>query len=125
MTRPNSARVSGRRHARKCTFITLSARSARPAGTVTDGRRAISHHQNFRAEKMEKNVRDIQTYNISQASGLLEKLEEDTRPDGDGSLLADHAALQQQHEQQQRARSLSASEPRMAAPWVGCRVDDT
>ena len=55
---------------------------------VTDGHHAISHHQN-RAEKMEKNVR-IQTFNIGQFSGFLEKLR--ATPDGDGSLL-DHALI--------------------------------
>jgi Protein of unknown function (DUF1552) len=55
---------------------------------VTDGHHAISHHQN-RAEKMEKNVR-IQTFNINQFKGFLDKLK--ATPDGDGSLL-DHAVL--------------------------------
>jgi len=55
---------------------------------VTDGHHAISHHQN-RAEKMEKNVR-IQTFNINQFKGFLDKLKE--TPDGDGSLL-DHAVI--------------------------------
>jgi hypothetical protein len=55
---------------------------------VTDGHHAISHHQN-RAEKMEKNVR-IQTFNINQFKGFLDKLK--AIPDGDGSLL-DHAVI--------------------------------
>jgi hypothetical protein len=55
---------------------------------VTDGHHAISHHQN-RAEKMEKNGR-IQTFNINQFKGFLDKLKE--TPDGDGSLL-DHAVI--------------------------------
>jgi uncharacterized protein DUF1552 len=55
---------------------------------VTDGHHAISHHQN-RAEKMEKNVR-IQTFNINQFKGFLDKLK--STPDGDGSLL-DHAVI--------------------------------
>jgi hypothetical protein len=55
---------------------------------VTDGHHAISHHQN-RAEKMEKNVR-IQTFNVNQFTGLLEKLKQ--IPDGDGTLL-DHTLL--------------------------------
>jgi hypothetical protein len=55
---------------------------------VTDGHHAISHHQN-RAEKMEKNVR-IQTFNVNQFKGFLDKLE--SMPDGDGSLL-DHTLL--------------------------------
>jgi hypothetical protein len=55
---------------------------------VTDGHHAISHHQN-RAEKMEKNVR-IQTFNVNQFKGFLEKLK--SMPDGDGSLL-DHTLL--------------------------------
>ena len=55
---------------------------------VTDGHHAISHHQN-RAEKMEKNVR-IQTFNIGQFKGFLDKLK--ATPDGDGSLL-DHAVI--------------------------------
>jgi hypothetical protein len=55
---------------------------------VTDGHHAISHHQN-RAEKMEKNVR-IQTFNINQFKGFLDKLK--ATPDGDGSLL-DHAVI--------------------------------
>jgi hypothetical protein len=55
---------------------------------VTDGHHAISHHQN-RAEKMAKNVL-IQTFNINQFKGFLEKLE--SMPDGDGSLL-DHTLL--------------------------------
>ena len=79
-----------------------------PQVGVTDGHHAISHHQN-RAEKMEKNVR-IQTFNVNLFSEFLDKLK--ATPDGDGSLL-DHtrAALRQQHEQQQRARSLPAAEP--------------
>jgi len=59
-----------------------------PQVGVTDGHHAISHHQN-RAEKMEKNVR-IQTFNIGQFSGFIERLK--NTPDGDGSLL-DHVAL--------------------------------
>jgi hypothetical protein len=55
---------------------------------VTDGHHAISHHQN-RAEKMEKNVR-IQTFNVNQFRGFLEKLE--SLPDGDGTML-DHTLL--------------------------------
>jgi hypothetical protein len=55
---------------------------------VTDGHHAISHHQN-RAEKMEKNVR-IQTFNVNQFKGFLEKLK--SMPDGDGSML-DHTLL--------------------------------
>ena len=55
---------------------------------VTDGHHAISHHQN-RAEKMEKNVR-IQTFNINQFKGFLDKLQQ--MPDGDGTLL-DHTLL--------------------------------
>jgi hypothetical protein len=55
---------------------------------VTDGHHAISHHQN-RAEKMEKNVR-IQTFNIGQFKGFLDKLQQ--IPDGDGTLL-DHTLL--------------------------------
>jgi len=55
---------------------------------VTDGHHAISHHQN-RAEKMEKNVR-IQTFNVNQFKGFLDKLKQ--TPDGDGSLL-DHAVI--------------------------------
>ena len=55
---------------------------------VTDGHHAISHHQN-RAEKMEKNVR-IQTFNVNQFNGFLDKLK--ATPDGDGSLL-DHAVI--------------------------------
>jgi hypothetical protein len=55
---------------------------------VTDGHHAISHHQN-RAEKMEKNVR-IQTFNVNQFKGFLEKLK--SMPDGDGTLL-DHTLL--------------------------------
>jgi hypothetical protein len=55
---------------------------------VTDGHHAISHHQN-RAEKMAKNVL-IQTFNINQFKGFLEKLK--SMPDGDGSLL-DHTLL--------------------------------
>jgi hypothetical protein len=55
---------------------------------VSDGHHAISHHQN-RAEKMEKNVR-IQTFNINQFTGLLEKLK--SMPDGDGTML-DHTLL--------------------------------
>jgi Protein of unknown function (DUF1552) len=55
---------------------------------VTDGHHAISHHQN-RAEKMEKNVR-IQTFNINQFKGFLDKLQ--AMPDGDGTLL-DHTLL--------------------------------
>jgi hypothetical protein len=55
---------------------------------VTDGHHAISHHQN-RAEKMAKNVL-IQTFNINQFKGFLEKLQ--SMPDGDGSML-DHTLL--------------------------------
>jgi hypothetical protein len=55
---------------------------------VTDGHHAISHHQN-RAEKMEKNVR-IQTFNVNQFKGFIEKLK--STPDGDGSLL-DHSLI--------------------------------
>jgi hypothetical protein len=55
---------------------------------VTDGHHAISHHQN-RAEKMAKNVL-IQTFNINQFKGFLDKLK--SMPDGDGSLL-DHTLL--------------------------------
>ena len=55
---------------------------------VTDGHHAISHHQN-RAEKMAKNVL-IQTFNVNQFMGFLEKLK--SMPDGDGSLL-DHTLL--------------------------------
>ena len=55
---------------------------------VTDGHHAISHHQN-RAEKMAKNVL-IQTFNVNQFKGFLEKLKQ--LPDGDGSLL-DHTLL--------------------------------
>jgi len=55
---------------------------------VTDGHHAISHHQN-RAEKMAKNVL-IQTFNINQFRGFLEKLK--SMPDGDGTLL-DHTLL--------------------------------
>ena len=55
---------------------------------VTDGHHAISHHQN-RAEKMEKNVR-IQTFNITQFKGFLDKLQ--AMPDGDGTML-DHTLL--------------------------------
>jgi hypothetical protein len=55
---------------------------------VTDGHHAISHHQN-RAEKMAKNVL-IQTFNVNQFKGFLEKLT--SMPDGDGSLL-DHTLL--------------------------------
>ncbi len=55
---------------------------------VTDGHHAISHHQN-RAEKMAKNVL-IQTFNVNQFKGFLEKLK--SLPDGDGSLL-DHTLL--------------------------------
>jgi hypothetical protein len=55
---------------------------------VTDGHHAISHHQN-RPEKMAKNVL-IQTFNINQFRGFLEKLK--SMPDGDGSLL-DHTLL--------------------------------
>ena len=55
---------------------------------VTDGHHAISHHQN-RAEKMAKNVL-IQTFNVNQFKGFLEKLK--SMPDGDGSLL-DHTLL--------------------------------
>jgi hypothetical protein len=59
-----------------------------PQVGVTDGHHAISHHQN-RADKMEKNVR-IQTFNVGQFAGFLEKMR--ATPDGDGSLL-DHAVL--------------------------------
>src|SRR5690349_13302681 len=59
-----------------------------PQVGVTDGHHAISHHQN-RAEKMEKNVR-IQTFNINQFKGFLDKLKQ--TPDGDGSLL-DHSVI--------------------------------
>jgi hypothetical protein len=55
---------------------------------VTDGHHAISHHQN-RAEKMAKNVL-IQTFNVNQFKGFLDKLK--SMPDGDGSLL-DHTLL--------------------------------
>ena len=55
---------------------------------VTDGHHAISHHQN-RAEKMAKNVL-IQTFNVNQFKGFIEKLKQ--LPDGDGSLL-DHTLL--------------------------------
>ena len=55
---------------------------------VTDGHHAISHHQN-RAEKMEKNVR-IQTFNMTQFKGFLDKLQ--AMPDGDGTLL-DHTLI--------------------------------
>jgi hypothetical protein len=55
---------------------------------VTDGHHAISHHQN-RAEKMEKNVR-IQTFNVTQFKGFLDKLQH--IPDGDGTLL-DHSVI--------------------------------
>jgi hypothetical protein len=55
---------------------------------VTDGHHAISHHQN-RAEKMSKNVL-IQTFNVNQFKGFLDKLK--AMPDGDGSLL-DHTLL--------------------------------
>jgi Protein of unknown function (DUF1552) len=55
---------------------------------VTDGHHAISHHQN-RAEKMAKNVL-IQTFNVNQFKGFLEKLK--SMPDGDGSML-DHTLL--------------------------------
>ena len=55
---------------------------------VTDGHHAISHHQN-RAEKMAKNVL-IQTFNVNQFKGFLEKLK--SMPDGDGSML-DHSLL--------------------------------
>jgi hypothetical protein len=55
---------------------------------VSDGHHAISHHQN-RAEKMAKNVL-IQTFNVNQFKGFLEKLK--SMPDGDGSLL-DHTLL--------------------------------
>jgi hypothetical protein len=55
---------------------------------VTDGHHAISHHQN-RAEKMAKNVL-IQTFNVNQFNGFLEKMKQ--LPDGDGSLL-DHTLL--------------------------------
>jgi len=59
-----------------------------PQVGVTDGHHAISHHQN-RPEKMAKNVL-IQTFNVNQFKGFLEKLE--SLPDGDGSLL-DHTLL--------------------------------
>ena len=55
---------------------------------VTDGHHAISHHQN-RAEKMAKNVL-IQTFNVNQFKGFLDKLR--SMPDGDGSML-DHTLL--------------------------------
>ena len=55
---------------------------------VSDGHHAISHHQN-RAEKMAKNVL-IQTFNINQFKGFLDKLQQ--TPDGDGTLL-DHTLL--------------------------------
>ena len=55
---------------------------------VSDGHHAISHHQN-RAEKMAKNVL-IQTFNVNQFKGFLEKLK--SMPDGDGSML-DHTLL--------------------------------
>ena len=55
---------------------------------VTDGHHAISHHQN-RAEKMAKNVL-IQTFNVNQFKGFLDKLK--SMPDGDGSML-DHTLL--------------------------------
>ena len=76
---------------------------------VTDGHHAISHHQN-RAEKMEKNVR-IQTFNVNQFKGFLDKLEVDAR--WRRLDARSHAAsLRQQHEQQQRPRSLPAAESR-------------
>ena len=80
-----------------------------PQVGVTDGHHAISHHQN-RAEKMEKNVK-IQTFNINLFGGFLEKLQVDARR---RRLAARSLAapLRQQHEQQQRARSLPAAEPR-------------
>jgi hypothetical protein len=59
-----------------------------PQVGVTDGHHAISHHQN-RAEAMEKNVR-IQTYNVTQFKGFLDRLK--NTPDGDGSLL-DHSLI--------------------------------
>src|SRR5688572_106408 len=59
-----------------------------PQVGVADGHHAISHHQN-RAEKMAKNVL-IQTFNVNQFKGFLDKLK--SMPDGDGSML-DHTLL--------------------------------
>ena len=78
-----------------------------PQVGVTDGHHAISHHQN-RAEKMEKNVK-IQTYNISQF-GLLPREAEEHAGRRRLAARSHCAALREQHEQQQRARSLPASE---------------
>ena len=78
-----------------------------PQVGVTDGHHAISHHQN-RAEKMDKNVK-IQTYNISQFALLPGEDEEHARR-GRFTARSCGAALRQQHEQQQRARSLPAAD---------------
>ena len=78
-----------------------------PQVGVTDGHHAISHHQN-RAESMEKNVR-IQTYNVGHVQVLPRPAEEHAgRRRHAARQLAD--PLRQQHEQQQRARSLPAAE---------------
>ena len=69
----------------------------------------MSHHQN-RPEKIEKLVK-IQTYHIGLFADFLNKL--DTIP-GRRRLAARSLdpSLRQQHEQQQRSRSLPAAEPR-------------
>ncbi len=75
---------------------------------VTDGHHAVSHHQN-KAEKIEHAVAhpDVPHRAVRRVRGA--KLH--AIPDGDGSLLDNSdAAVRQQHEQQQRARSLPAAE---------------
>ncbi len=95
-----------------------------PQVGVTDGHHAISHHQNRRREDGEERPHpDLQRRRCSASSSSKLK----NTPDGDGSLLDNtRAALRQQHEQQQRARSLPAAEPRgrRRAP-AGCRAGGT
>ena len=78
-----------------------------PQVGVPDGHHAVSHHQN-RAEKLEKNVK-IQTYHTGLFAYFLEKLRIDARRRRLAARPLDDS-LRQQHEQQQRARSLPAAD---------------
>ena len=76
---------------------------------VSEGHHAVSHHQN-RAEKMDMNAR-IQRYHV----GALRAISRQARCDPGRRRLAARQfpdPLRQQHEQQQRSRSLPAAERR-------------
>ena len=79
-----------------------------PQVGVPDGHHAVSHHQN-RPDKIEKNVK-IQQYHVGLFAHFLEKLRIDARRRRLLARSLDHS-VRQQHEQQQRARSLPAAEP--------------